>query len=55
MTVHETDVDPEEVARLTRDFLDAIEDEKDAASRAASLADELEALGVDPRPLDSRP
>lgn len=49
-----SDPDPDEVERLKREFLDAVEDEKDAASRASMLAEELRDLGVDTDELDSR-
>lgn len=55
MSVEEREPDPDEIERLKREYLDAIEEEKDAASRASALADELIDRGVDPDELDTRP
>ena len=42
-----TPEEDQEVTRLLREFDEAVADEQDAASRAASAADELHDLGVD--------
>lgn len=53
--VSPSDNDHDEIERLKRELEDAIEDEKDAASRASALIEELADLGVNVADLDTRP
>lgn len=44
----------ENAERLIREFQDAVEDEKDAASRVAHLEGEIEDLGLNPNDYATR-
>lgn len=41
-----------EIDRLISEYKEAVEDEEDAASRVATLAQELEDLGVNPEDVE---
>jgi len=54
MEIDHSLLDGEEIEKLKNEFLDAIADEKEAASKASFLADQLRENGIDPDDLDSR-